>query len=411
MFSAAPPRPDFSLRGAGGWLLAAWLLIACWPAAQAQDLPPPEAPEAWLLTYGPGDVYWQRFGHNAIWLREPNGLDHTFNFGFFDFDQENFILNFVQGRLLYFAAAVEAERELAFYRDEGRSIRAQRLDLGPAEYAQLRAYLVNHVRPENREYLYDYYLDNCSTRLRDAIDLALGGALAQQFRGQPGTMSYRDHTRRSTQSDLAYYLGLELGLGMPVDHPTDRWGEMFLPAMLADNLNRLDLRDGRPLIVEDLLLEAGTVPPAALQPALTWPRYGLFGLILLLLLLGSMALRQSPPTITISLTLAWLLVTGTIGLGLTLVWGYTDHAFTHPTANLFLFNPLWLLAVVPMLRKPVAALMLVGLVAAVMNATWPGGQYLDDLLVLAGPVNLVVALLLWQGFRPAAGPRPVPADG
>ena len=98
-----------------------------------------EAPstEVWLVTYGPGEIYWQLFGHNAIWIRDADlGLDHVFNFGYFDFEQDNFFLRFVQGRLLYFSAAQPAQREFSNYIDENRSIRAQRLRLSqPARRA------------------------------------------------------------------------------------------------------------------------------------------------------------------------------------------------------------------------------------------------------------------------------------
>ena len=86
------------------WLLLSLLVIA--QPGQAAGFPEvpgatAETAEAWLITYGPGHIYWERFGHNAIWLREPaEGLDHTFMFGFFDFDQENFILKFVRGRVM-----------------------------------------------------------------------------------------------------------------------------------------------------------------------------------------------------------------------------------------------------------------------------------------------------------------------
>ena len=133
----------------------------------------PELPQVWLVTYGPGEVYWQRFGHNAIWIREPaRGLDHVFNFGFFDFAQQDFFLRFLQGRMMYFSAAQPAQQEFAAYIDENRSIRAQRLDLSPEQAAWLTGYLLEEVRPENRDYLYDYYRNNCSTRVRDAIDRA-----------------------------------------------------------------------------------------------------------------------------------------------------------------------------------------------------------------------------------------------
>ncbi len=88
------------------------------------------ATEAWLVTFGPGELYFERFGHNAIWLREPAaGLDHTFNFGYFDFEQEDFFLRFMRGRMLYFSIAQPANREFAYYRQENRSIRAQKLNL------------------------------------------------------------------------------------------------------------------------------------------------------------------------------------------------------------------------------------------------------------------------------------------
>jgi hypothetical protein len=232
--------------------LAALALLLCSGGAMAQPQEQADDYQAYLVTYGPGAIYWERFGHNAIWLREPAlGLDHTFNFGFFDFEQENFLLRFVQGRMLYFAGAVPAQRERDFYREQGRTIRVQQLALDPAQYARLRDHLLHSVEEEHRDYRYDYYFDNCSTRLRDAIDLALEGAMRQQFEPQPGLQTLRGHTRRSTVRDYWYYLGLELGLGASIDQPITRWDEMFLPAMLADSLPEVTVLETsrlRPLV-------------------------------------------------------------------------------------------------------------------------------------------------------------------
>ena len=117
--------------------LCLWSVCA---AADGDDVSTTDASgEAFLVSYGPGDIYWQRFGHNAIWLREAaQQLDHTVNFGFFDFGQERFLWRFVQGRMLYFSAAQPAAREFEQYRSENRSIRAQRLDLTAAQYRALR---------------------------------------------------------------------------------------------------------------------------------------------------------------------------------------------------------------------------------------------------------------------------------
>ncbi len=121
-----------------------------------------------------------------------------FNFGFFDFAQENFILRFLRGRMLYFSAAQPAREEFAAYIDENRSIRAQRLALSPEQTAATHGFLLQEVRPENRDYRYDYYRNNCSTRVRDALDQAFGGRLSADFGRLPAAQTWRDHTRRLT---------------------------------------------------------------------------------------------------------------------------------------------------------------------------------------------------------------------
>ncbi|MEE4293683.1 MAG: DUF4105 domain-containing protein, partial [Xanthomonadales bacterium] len=190
-------------------LLLALTVFAVAGEANALDRPGDPGTEVWLVTYGPGEVYWQRFGHNAIWVRDPaRGLDHTFNYGFFDFAQENFFLRFLMGRMRYFSAAQPSDAEFAQYVSENRSIRAQRLALSKQQSAALVRSLLHDIRPENREYLYDYYADNCSTRVRDALDRALGGAIREAAVARPANADLRDHTRRLTQGDFWLYLGL-----------------------------------------------------------------------------------------------------------------------------------------------------------------------------------------------------------
>jgi len=380
-------------------LAAALALLLIPPCASAQE-PPTGEHQAFLLTYGPGAIYWERFGHNAIWLREPErGVDHSFNFGFFDFEQENFLLRFVQGRMLYFSAALPAQQEIDFYREQGRSIRVQELALDPMQYARLRDHLLNSVQPEHRDYRYDYYLDNCSTRLRDALDVALEGALRGQFEPQPGLQTFRGHTRRSTVRDYWYYLGLELALGAPIDRPISRWDEMFLPVMLADSLPELTVLETqrlRPLVANDRMLVAdGVAPPPATAPEVWW-RYLLPGLGLAALLLIA---ARGPVALGKGLLLGWLLIAGTVGALMAADWLWTDHHAANPNANLLLLHPLLLLALVPVLRRPLAVLMTLGLVAALVVMVWPGLQYTRDVVALLGPLLAVSAWRLWSMGR------------
>ncbi len=395
-------RPDRFILAILAWMA---LLGAGNAAAAEREIPTEGSYRVALVTYGPGEVYWQRFGHNAIWLWEPEvDLDHTFNFGFFDFEQENFLLRFVQGRMLYFAAAVPAEREMDHYRSDDRSVRVQELRLDPGQYARLRDHLLNHIQPENRNYLYDYYLDNCSTRLRDALDLALEGALSEQFQPQPGLQTFRGHTRRSTAADFWYYLGLEAGLGTPVDRPISRWDEMFLPAMLADNLNEITMLSPRglqTLVTKDTpAFESSREPPPQTAP-MTWPRY--LALALGVLLAAWLAARLAPPVLVEGFMQGWLLIAGTLGLLMLALWAWTDHHAANPNANLLLLNPVMLLGLAPRWRRLTAGFMvLVGLAAAVM---WflPWIQYTRDVTALLLPLNLAAAYRLWACDPPPGG--------
>jgi len=355
--------------------------------------------EAWLVTFGPGEIYWERFGHNAIWLREPAaGIDHTFNFGYFDFEQENFFLNFLQGRMLYFSVAQPSAREFEFYRQQNRSIRLQKLNLDRSQYTRMRDYLLYEIKPENRDYRYDYYLNNCSTRIRDVLDLALDGALASRTKDRTADLNFRDHTRRLTQMQYWYYLGLELGLGYPVDRPVSRWDEMFIPMVVADEIAAMDVPGedaGQSLVLRDTILFTSTLAVPAAEPENTWYRYLLLGF--LVTGVAWLSNKMMPPVWLAGLSNAWLLISGTNGLVLAFLWLFTDHTVASLNANLLLFNPLVLLGLIPVLNRFAALVLMVGVAASFVLLMLPQHQYNLDALALLAPVNLAVG---WYFFRP-----------
>lgn len=384
------------------WLLFATLVAGLGgPVTLASELSIPpvavESPEVWLVTYGPGEIYWQRFGHNAIWIRDSGlGLDHVFNFGFFDFDQENFLLRFLQGRLLYFSAAIPAQREFAQYIDENRSIRAQRLALTPAQALSLTEYLVNEVQPENREYLYDYYWNNCSTRVRDVLDQALGGSIRTAFTPLAANQDLRDHTRRLTIADYWFYIGLEIGLGSPIDRPISRWDEFFIPGELADGLVLLTQGSGlsgNPLVAEDVMIFKSTLANPPITAATWWSRYLLAAVALLVL---AIALSRMVPALQpLRLARFWLLLSGCMGLAILYLWLFTDHAAARNNLNLALFNPLWLLCLAGRRFLPLCAWLLLGLGAlALVMMLLPSHQYMADVLAVILPLNIAAALVL-----------------
>mgnify|MGYP002624435811 FL=1 len=201
------------------------ILLAATPLAARQQGPssaPADPLVVYLMTMGPGEAIYERFGHNAIWVRDTvAGTDRIYNFGMFDFQQENFYWNFAKGRPRYWLDTWSLEGTMRVYSATRRTVEVQELALTAAQKADLAASLAFNANPENRTYTYDYYLDNCSTRVRDALDQVLGGALRRATEGVPGEGSFRFHTQRSTTNDPWMYLGILAAMGPRADAPRD----------------------------------------------------------------------------------------------------------------------------------------------------------------------------------------------
>lgn len=301
-----------------------------------------------LVTVGPGARIYDRFGHNAIWVQDAeHGIDSLYNYGTYDFDQENFVLRFIRGRMLYRLASANPERSLRFYQSINRSVWIQELRLTPAEKVTLRDFLLWNDRPENREYRYDYYYDNCSTRVRDALDRALGGAIRRQTESQAVEATFRFHTQRLTTYNVWYYTGLMIGLGPMVDEPISAWEEMFLPMALRDHLRNVSvtMADGstQPLVISERTVFQSTADPGDPAPPTWGMGYLAVGVIIagILVWLGAAAYRTRRAQIAFSgLAVLWASVVGVLGTVLFGLMTVTDHAVTYWNENLFLFNPL-----------------------------------------------------------------------
>jgi hypothetical protein len=324
-------------------LLLALFMLALLPPAHASVANAPGANlEVSLVTYGPGETYWERFGHDAIELRDTaSGEAINFNYGVFDFSEKNFLLNFARGRMHYLMDAAPSSLDEDFYVEAGRSITRQQLALTADQAAALRDFLLWNLRPENAGYAYDYYVDNCTTRVRDALDKALGGVLQTQLKARRGGMTYRQQTARLMSAQPWLMLVLDLGLGPYADQPLDAWQESFLPEVLQAQLRGVHVDDGhgnqQPLVQSEQLLSPNRLdvpPPAA--PDLRLP-LALAGLLLAVLIV---LVRRWWPAGYALLGTLYLLASGLVGLLLLTLWTLTTHHSAWANANLLLFNPL-----------------------------------------------------------------------
>lgn len=360
--------------------------------------------EVSLVTYGPGKIYWERFGHDAIQLRDRvSGQSIDFNYGVFDFHEKNFFLNFARGRMHYMMDAEQSSYDQDYYVHSGRSITHQRLALSPAQAAALRNFLLWNLRPANAGYNYDYYIDNCTTRVRDALNWALGGVLKTQLTELPGGMTYRQQTVRLMSAQPWLMLALDLGLGPYADQPLNAWQESFLPEVLQKQLRIIKVDHGhgpQPLVLKERLVAPNRqeVPPPV-APDLRLP-LALAGVVLgALLVLG----RRWWQTGFALLGTLYLVAAALVGLVLLALWTLTSHHAAWDNANLLLFNPLALLLIPTLwrLRRDLAAsrfingviaLQLIAIVIALALHLMPGTvQQNQPWLLFAMPVWLALA--------------------
>ncbi len=345
------------MRRLTGLLAAALLLIAAAPARAGIASAPGRDLEVELVTYGPGRVYWERFGHDAIILRDTrSGEAVSFNYGVFDFDVPHFFLRFIRGHLLYSMAAEYAGPEIAGYIAAGRAVRVQRLALDPAQASALRDFLLWNLEPQHRRYRYDYFTDNCATRVRDALNRALGGALFTHTQAPAGGRSFRTQVGRMLAHDPPLLLLVDLGLGPYADRPLTLWQDAFLPMTLADLVQRVRLPGAgaaaHPLVTADRQVYAGTVrmPPAA-PPQLLPPLLGIGLAWAAPIVLGARARAGRAARFAAAAAAAlYALLAGLAGLVMLALWAFTSHRAAWANQNLLQLSPGLLLLIVPLAR-------------------------------------------------------------
>ena len=336
--------------------LARWfgvlLVLGALGAPVHAQLPAGPAYTVSLVTFGPGEIYWERFGHNAIVVRDhATGEATSYNYGMFDFGEEDFLVNFARGVMTYQAVAGPADEDIAWYAGEGRSVTEQELRLQPDQALALKRFLDWNVQPANSRYRYDYYTANCSTRVRDALDDALGGALRAQLVSPSRGYTYRLLTNALMRPQSLLMGVLDAGLGPFADRRLSFWDDSFVPMELMAHLREVTVpgADGAPVplvVAERVLAPARSTTTAEVAPDLRWPFFAA-GLVLAALLYFLCSRHERAPhrrgfaTLAVVISLACGLA-GVVLLGL---WGMTEHHSAWRNENLLVLSPLCLLLV------------------------------------------------------------------
>jgi len=376
----------------------ALLLVAFSGPASAQPVQPPSAqpptppahpqptapqparalaPRISVITFGPGDETFSKFGHDAILISDPRqapaNRELVFNYGTFRFDSPSLIMDFLKGKLSYWLSVSTLERTLEVYRAFNRSVSVQELSLSPEAALAIQAFLFENAKPENSHYRYDYYLDNCATRIRDVLDRHLGGRLAAASQG-PAPLTYREHTRRLTVGAPFLFFGLDLAMGPLIDHPATEWQAMFLPEKVEAKLAQMTDEHGAPLVKRQRVLFDSKRPPLSqTAPGFRWG-WLITGVVIGAALYGLGHGRGRLVALAQALALAVVgVLTGVLGSLLLVLWLLTDHAVTYWNQNVLLC-PIWALAI-PLLcldfgrSRPKYSRLMMGVVGAAVGSS------------------------------------------
>ena len=293
-----------------------------------------------LVTCSPGDEVYSLYGHTAIRCTDTaKGLDLAFNYGVFSFNQPHFIWNFVLGRCDYMLCPVEWDYFLLEYRERGSSVTEQVLNLMPDEAAGLLAELMAGCRMENRRYRYNFLFNNCTTKVRDAIEHNVAGHVVY-----PDTIplhTFRQMLRHYASRNQWAQEGNDLLLGADVDTMLTARSAMFAPEYMmryaANAVIRQDNNDSRPLVEYTCEVlpkrNGGEIRPFPLQPLPA-------ALCFLALCLALVVVERWLNLMLWPWDVMLLLAQGLVGCLLLFMSLFSQHPGVGHNWLLWLFNPL-----------------------------------------------------------------------
>ena len=312
-------------------LLIPILLLFIAVNAQQNQLSPKA--EISVLTIGPGTSLNDAFGHSAFRINDPiNNLDKTFDYGRFNFEAPNFYLNFARGKLNYSIGDSTYYNFLKFYIRQNRTVKEQILNVSQSEKQILYDYLLNNNKPENRNYLYEFFFDNCATKIKDVTRIALNNNVTfnnpENFKAQKFRRLIHNNVDRNSWGGF----GIDIALGSVIDRNATPEEHMFLPENIFTFFENASLKHTNiPLVKESKILYSKKGKENhgdfLMSPLFV---FGIIGLFIIFITYKDHKKNKRSRWLDIAL----FSITGIIGALILLLWFATDHTGTHQNYNL-----------------------------------------------------------------------------
>ncbi len=371
------------------------IFLLCF-SANSQEITLSDDAEISAITVDPGKNLSDTFGHSAFRVKDKNiGIDQVYNYGMYNFDTPNFYSKFAQGKLPYYLASYPFPLFYRNYVNENRGIREQVLNLNNTEKQQLYKFLLNNDKPENRAYLYDFFYDNCSTKLIDVCKTVLKDNVSFQnkfTKGKSETLRSLIH-KYSAKNHPWGTFGIDLALGSVIDKKANTKDYLFLP----DNVFKAfaeSKHNNEPLVKETKTIfkaEKKDKKPIIFTPWLV------FSLITLLIIAITIINIKNKNRLKL-LDFLLFFITGLVGFLILFLWFATDHTATAKNYNiLWAFAPnliisFWMLKKeLPNWVKKYSLLLL--LLSFLMVVLWVLGVQMFPMALI--PVLLALSFRHW----------------
>ena len=301
-----------------------------------------------LMTCARGTELYSSFGHSAFRLQDPVlGYDYVYNYGTFNFNTPNFYLKFTQGKLMYQLSRSTFEEFLFAYELEKRWVKQQILQLNQEQKQEFFVFLENNYLPENREYLYDYLFNNCSTITGDVLTSLYGDSLVFKDSHLEKRYTFRQLIRQNISYNSWSSFGIDLALGSVIDRKATVREHLFLPYYALSQIRNTELA-GAPLLERErtvLDYEELSSSTAFFLSPLFW----ISVLMIVVLVYTYIDYKYQKRSQWVDFSVFSL--TGLIGLVVVLLWFATDHRATAANLNVMWAFPLNLMAAYPLLKR------------------------------------------------------------
>ncbi len=300
--------------------------------------------EVSLLTSAPyeGEVF-TLYGHAAIRVKDKaNRIDWVFNYGIFSFDKPNFIYRFAKGETDYMLGIMKYDGYIAEYQMRGSTVTEQVLNLTQLEKEKIVNALLVNYQPENREYRYNFFFDNCATRPAVLIEKNVEGEINYQWK--PETLTFRDVINHCTRNHSWLTFGCDLALGSPTDRVMTLHEMFFLPEYLKEAVAKAHIigEDGtsRPLVRHTEVIES---EPDEAETEWITPMF--CAILLLLITSGLTYYEWRYHKSCLGLDIVLFLVAGLSGCILFFLSFISEHPCTCPNYTMVWLHPFQLLVV------------------------------------------------------------------